>query len=712
MEDAGADPSAVPCAVFAYTRPQRLRAVLDALRRQDIDHLIIFVDGPRSDRELTAVERCRQVARGVDWIDTELVLHRQHVGLSGLADNVGRVLSRYHRAVFVEDDCLPMPGFYRFMCRALARYEEQRRVFSIAGYQAIEASFFRDYPYSVVSAARFICWGWATWRDRWQALKPDLDAWDGLFDHLRSVPDEAGEDLALCARHILSGATDSWAVKVGLAALWQKKVHLSPTVGLVRNQGVDQGVHRGDLAVSRRRKAMHNRNVSDHPGDTPAWIDELEPDPAYAERMRFFVRDALRGPPAWRLRLRAAGLEVRKCMPPPLRRGLRAMLTVGRSRGADADAHPPRLLPVAGAGEPDDPRRGRALLSYVVHPFGLERTDPLFGCHIHNWRVVEMANVLARMGFVVDAVDYTDETFMPDGRPYRVFVGHGAANFERIAARLPADCRKVYFSTGSYWRFFNEQVNARWSAFRARHGAVVAPPPQCPDEDGALGAADVIVGIGNDVTRRTYGERFGPVRMLQNTALPCNGSRPRFEDKDFDGGRRHFLFYASKGGVGKGVDLAIEAFAGLDAHLWICALMDGRWRALFRSELSAPNMHYVGWIEPRGARFRELVERCNYVLLPSCSEGQSHSVVECMAHGLIPVVSRSCGLDVDEIGCAIEPCSVPRIRQCVEELARAPVEECRRRAPRAVHAAQTAHSEQSFRDGFAAAMCRVLGASS
>ncbi len=42
------DAGIVPCVVFAYKRPNKMERILAALQTQDIDRLIVFVDGPWS----------------------------------------------------------------------------------------------------------------------------------------------------------------------------------------------------------------------------------------------------------------------------------------------------------------------------------------------------------------------------------------------------------------------------------------------------------------------------------------------------------------------------------------------------------------------------------------------------------------------------------------------------------------------------------------
>jgi glycosyltransferase involved in cell wall biosynthesis len=121
--------------------------------------------------------------------------------------------------------------------------------------------------------------------------------------------------------------------------------------------------------------------------------------------------------------------------------------------------------------------------------------------------------------------------------------------------------------------------------------------------------------------------------------------------------------------VHKGLDLLLEAFANLPQHLWISSHLDHNFAYLYTRELTKlPNIHLLGWVQPRSRLFYQVMHRCGFAILPSCSEGQSQSVVECMNQGLVPVVSRECGLSVDGFGVYIDPCSVVSIAGLVNEL--------------------------------------------
>ncbi len=76
-----------------------------------------------------------------------------------------------------------------------------------------------------------------------------------------------------------------------LATLWLKKVHLLPVAGLVRNTGVDiSGVH-GSLTNALRALLLHNHNVAPHAPQEIAWLEDVSPNCDYVAGIRdFFAR--------------------------------------------------------------------------------------------------------------------------------------------------------------------------------------------------------------------------------------------------------------------------------------------------------------------------------------------------------------------------------------------------------------------------------------
>ena len=279
----------LPVVVFAYNRPHKLRRILAALRPQNIDRLLVFVDGPLAPEDRAMVEACRQLAFSVDWVEKELHFSELNSGSRNLHLNIGKVFEQYPASIFLEDDCLPMPGFYDFMRQALDHYGSKRQVFSIGGYQPVAPAYFKGSPYVVVSSARFLGWGWATWCDRWQEIEPYLERFTELFDGLADVPELVGLDVQLVIRAIKAGQLVSdWDYRVLIASLWLKKVHMLPVRGLIRNIGLDRsGVH-GSFRGILRDWFVHNWNVVNRIPSNRIWLEDIRVDEKYAARLQQF----------------------------------------------------------------------------------------------------------------------------------------------------------------------------------------------------------------------------------------------------------------------------------------------------------------------------------------------------------------------------------------------------------------------------------------
>lgn len=94
--------------------------------------------------------------------------------------------------IHIEDDVMPARDFLRLMEWADQTYAGDPTVLSVQGYQRTGKEY-QDDPanhYLVKASTNYTCWGWMTWRDRWNAVIGDESAYrayagdevDGRFD--------------------------------------------------------------------------------------------------------------------------------------------------------------------------------------------------------------------------------------------------------------------------------------------------------------------------------------------------------------------------------------------------------------------------------------------------------------------------------------------------------------------------------------------------
>jgi hypothetical protein len=309
----------------------------------------------------------------------------------------------------------------------------------------------------------------------------------------------------------------------------------------------------------------------------------------------------------------------------------------------------------------------KALLSYlVVHllPTPENRDTSTFS----NAGIAQyLPRALNELGYSVDIINFNNRNFVPD-KKYDLFIGHGGFNFEILSKKLDPSCIKIYFSTGTYWKEWNRVEQIRLDALWERR-KVTLPPDRIIDNDEEFANvnADGIICLGNDHARQTY-SRFPVVINVNNAVYPDTYTPAH---KNFDLGRKNFLFFNGGGNVHKGLDLMLEVFIQTDHHLYVRQDIEPAFFKVYKKELTEyPNIHLVPYLKKPSNDFSSLMDTCNFVISPTCAEGQPGSVIECMAHGLIPILSREANIDTRDFGITLRENSVDEILSVVTDISR------------------------------------------
>jgi glycosyltransferase involved in cell wall biosynthesis len=368
----------------------------------------------------------------------------------------------------------------------------------------------------------------------------------------------------------------------------------------------------------------------------------------------------------------------------------------------------PAVYNVNGANEATHPKS--ALLVHLIRPFVLDPDDPAFVAHQSLTTCKLMATGLGELGYVVDAVQQKDLEFRP-ARPYDLVIGT-RLDWRGLDAMFGENAVRVFLAVSQNHAVHNSDLRRRYDDVLRRRGRELEVRKLYTEAMPALAGAHAVVAVGNDVTAGTWKQAFDrPVYPFNNLGFPDTRFAP--EAKDYAEARRHFLFFASKNQVRKGLDLLLEVFAELpELHLYVCSSFQNErdFCALYERELyGTPNIHPLGWIRANGPEFDELVRRCAYVVHPSCSEGQAGAVVQCMHAGLIPLVTSKTGIDTEDFGVTLADDSLEEIRRTILEVSERPATWHREGSARTHAAARAAYTEESFRERWREIVTEIAG---
>lgn len=304
------------------------------------------------------------------------------------------------------------------------------------------------------------------------------------------------------------------------------------------------------------------------------------------------------------------------------------------------------------------------LLAYITTPF-----THIAETHQNQWQVTELARIIGDMGYNVDVIDFrSSKKELP--RKYDMLVDiQPLADSPRLKWLQP-NAKKIVYLTGCESRWANAEEEKRRNRVKEARQVFIPPEREATPLDKTVESFDASFMIGNPYNWQTY--QKAPEKMPQVYYIPNGGLVPVYA-----GGNRRsphkFLFFASSGQVHKGLDLLLEVFAKLctDCELFVCSnfLNEEVFCKVYGQELfHTPNIHSIGFVDIQGQQFREITETCGYVIIPSCSEGQIGSVLYPMARGCVPILSRACGYDEDEV-IHLPDCSIETIAQYVKTYA-------------------------------------------
>lgn len=304
-----------------------------------------------------------------------------------------------------------------------------------------------------------------------------------------------------------------------------------------------------------------------------------------------------------------------------------------------------------------------ALLCYLTQPIADELAGQKTVFFSNVGAVRSIAKVLNELGYVVDVINWDDTDFKPK-KGYDLYFLHGGIVYSGIKNSISKDTKLIYYSTGSYWKYHNEQELFRFEDFKKRHKAELKPDRFIrASEEEVNKSSDLIISLGNKDAAKTY-SKFNNVVNLEGASIPDNKKLKR----DYLAAKKHFLFLAGPGNIHKGLDLLLDSFSGLpERHLHVVGTLDSDFEKYYYDLLyKSKNIHTYGYVPQRSKKYYSIVKQCSASILPSCSEGSPGSVIESMEQGLIPIVSKQSHIDIDNnVGVILHDCKIQTIKNQV-----------------------------------------------
>jgi hypothetical protein len=158
-----------------------------------------------------------------------------------IPEGISWVLKQEEQAIVLEDDTLPHADFFHFCSDILDRFQHNKSISAICGFDEFLGSEAADYSCRI--SRLFGAWGWATWRRAWEAHNVGVISDWPKIRTTSLLKDVLGERRFISHyREIFDAVFDNriqaWDYQFQMTSWLQGTSFIFPTTNLIKNIGL------------------------------------------------------------------------------------------------------------------------------------------------------------------------------------------------------------------------------------------------------------------------------------------------------------------------------------------------------------------------------------------------------------------------------------------------------------------------------------------
>lgn len=342
----------------------------------------------------------------------------------------------------------------------------------------------------------------------------------------------------------------------------------------------------------------------------------------------------------------------------------------------------------------------KVLLSYIKDVF--ENNNNINQTHTNRLTSYLIAETISNLGYNVDIINWQD-SIENEFDDYDFIIGLGPSLEHALTFRKHKSPKVIWFGTGCNPLFSNQITLKRISEFYKKTNHVMLQSSRYIKEDWPLQheIADWIILHGDKFAKATY--RGFNIDTI-NAPVFINHTISR-QTNNWQDARKNYLWFGNGGLIHKGLDITIDAFKNLpELNLHICGNIEQEpdFYEYYKDDLTdRKNIIYHGFINTQSEEFKNILKTCAFVVFPSASEGNSPSVITCMANGgLIPIVSKNADVDIKDYGIEIESLNEEAITKAINISQNISISELEHRCSQIISTCNLYHKFDYFKSDF------------
>lgn len=353
------------------------------------------------------------------------------------------------------------------------------------------------------------------------------------------------------------------------------------------------------------------------------------------------------------------------------------------------------------------------LISYVARPF---RQSEENWSHTMYTEAKVIACAFRKIGYNVDVVNYNYNGSI-DIKKYSLVFGFGDV-VEKSIRQNWSEALIVFYGTGMHVSIQNSNTLYRVNEVLDKKGLLLLDSARIVDKTWSIQTSinDGMIVLGNQEVVKSYEKYYKGIIQCVPVSyyeVLCESLvESIIEHKDYTKAKYNFLWFGGSGLIHKGLDIVLEYFSqNKEYTLHICGPIDSEpgFKKAYNYELyNLPNIHTYGFLDINSDLYKSIIKQCLFVVFPSCSEGGAASVVNVMANGLIPVVTKEAGVSINNFGFEVKGLDVVEFGNAISTALNTSIPLLRKRSYDCFKHTRKYNSIESFQNIFESSLNKII----
>lgn len=232
-----------PVAFFTYIRFKKLKRAIEKLKKNDLSKktdIFFFSDAAKNTNEIKKVNRVREYLKNIKGFKKKrIIIRSKNLGNgTNIIKGINEVFKKYDKIIVLEDDLDIGENFLTFMNNCLFKYSKNKKIWHVGGWTY---NINIKNQYDIFFSSIMNCWGWATWKNRWNKISLNEEKYISIFSKkmIHNFDIESSTNNWSQMIRNKKKLLNTWAVFWHATIFSHNGITIYPKFSLVKNIGTD-----------------------------------------------------------------------------------------------------------------------------------------------------------------------------------------------------------------------------------------------------------------------------------------------------------------------------------------------------------------------------------------------------------------------------------------------------------------------------------------